>query len=115
MMETAARLQSHNQEMVKCLNQLRGQKTALEERIAQQESRKDTLSKELEKMQRALEQVETSIAEDTKMLNDCAKRITETEHGYTKVVDTLQLLLMSAKEKTVASGSGTNAKHDSKQ
>uniref|UniRef100_A0A182QSJ0 Sjoegren syndrome nuclear autoantigen 1 n=1 Tax=Anopheles farauti TaxID=69004 RepID=A0A182QSJ0_9DIPT len=115
MSETAARLQSHNQEMVKCLNQLRSQQTALEERISQQENRKNTLNKELEKMQRALEQVEASIAEDTKKLNECSKRLTETEHGYTKVVDTLQLLLMSAKEGKTSLISETNAKHESKQ
>ncbi|XP_040155601.1 13 kDa deflagellation-inducible protein-like isoform X2 [Anopheles arabiensis] len=99
MTEQAARLQTHNQEMVKCLNQLRGQQTALEEKIAAQERKKDSLSKEMEKLQRTLEQLETSIAEDTKALNDCSKRLTETENGYAKVVDTLQLLLMSAKEK----------------
>uniref|UniRef100_A0A182M332 Uncharacterized protein n=1 Tax=Anopheles culicifacies TaxID=139723 RepID=A0A182M332_9DIPT len=99
MSETAARLQSHNQEMVKCINLLRTQQTALEERIAMQEKKKDTLSKEMEKLQRMLDQLETSISEDTKKLNDCSKRLAETEHGYTKVVDTLQLLLLSAKEK----------------
>uniref|UniRef100_A0A182SRS1 Sjogren's syndrome nuclear autoantigen 1 n=1 Tax=Anopheles maculatus TaxID=74869 RepID=A0A182SRS1_9DIPT len=100
MSETAARLQSHNQEMVKCLTLLRSQQTALEERIATQEKKKDTLSNEMEKLQRMLDQLETSIAEDTKKLNDCSKRLTETENGYTKVVDALQLLLLSAKEKT---------------
>ncbi|XP_050071575.1 uncharacterized protein LOC126559455 [Anopheles maculipalpis] len=100
MSETAARLQSHNQEMVKCLSLLRTQQTALEERIATQEKKKDTLSKEMEKLQHMLNQLETSIAEDTKKLNECSKRLTETENGYTKVVDTLQLLLLSAKEKT---------------
>ncbi|XP_035894595.1 13 kDa deflagellation-inducible protein-like [Anopheles stephensi] len=109
MSETAARLQSHNQEMVKCLSQLRTQQTALEERIATQEKKKDSLSKEMEKLQRMLDQLETSIAEDTKKLNDCSKRLTETENGYTKVVDTLQLLLLSAKEKT---GSTSVTPHD---
>uniref|UniRef100_A0A182K4B2 Sjogren's syndrome nuclear autoantigen 1 n=1 Tax=Anopheles christyi TaxID=43041 RepID=A0A182K4B2_9DIPT len=111
MSEQAARLQSHNQEMVKCLSQLRSQQTALEEKITMQEKKKDSLSKEMEKLQQTLEQLETSIADDTKMLNDCSKRLAETENGYTKVVDTLQLLLMSAKEK-VSTTTSTSIKQD---
>uniref|UniRef100_A0A182VRF6 Uncharacterized protein n=1 Tax=Anopheles minimus TaxID=112268 RepID=A0A182VRF6_9DIPT len=115
MSEQAARLQSHNQEMVKCLNLLRSQQTALEERIAMQEKKKDSLTKEMEKLQRMLDQLETSISEDTKKLNDCSKRLAETEHGYTKVVDTLQLLLLSAKEKvgTTTTPHDDTSKHSS--
>ncbi|XP_052865185.1 uncharacterized protein LOC128271627 [Anopheles cruzii] len=99
MSETAARLQNHNEEMVKCLNTLRQQRKALEERITTQEKQKAHLRKDIDKLQRALGEVESSIADDTRKLNECSKRLTETEAGYQKVVDTLQLLLLSAKEK----------------
>uniref|UniRef100_A0A182PE17 Uncharacterized protein n=1 Tax=Anopheles epiroticus TaxID=199890 RepID=A0A182PE17_9DIPT len=117
MAETAARLQTHNQEMVKCLDQLRTMQTALEEKIAVQEKKRDALNEEMEKLQRSLEDLETSIASDTKMLNDCSKKLTETENGYTKLADTMQLLLMAAKENgitvsTTASGSSSSVPQD---
>ncbi|KFB34764.1 AGAP002098-PA-like protein [Anopheles sinensis] len=100
MSDTAARLQNHNQEMVKCLNVLRNTRTVLEKRLAAQEQQREGIRKEIENLQRSLTKLEGSIADDTKKLNDCVKCISETESGYNKVVDTLQLLLMSAKEKS---------------
>ncbi|XP_053679865.1 uncharacterized protein LOC128730810 [Anopheles nili] len=98
MSETAARLQSHNQEIVKCLDLLRRQQTALEKQIATKEKERNTLCSEMEKMQQMLDKLETSMAQDTQQLNECTKRLTETESGFTKVVDTLQLLVMSVKD-----------------
>uniref|UniRef100_A0A182IK42 Sjoegren syndrome nuclear autoantigen 1 n=1 Tax=Anopheles atroparvus TaxID=41427 RepID=A0A182IK42_ANOAO len=100
MSETAARLQTHNQEMVKCLNLLRNTRSVLEDRIAAQEKQKNSLRKEIDRLQRALAELEGSIEDNRRKLGDCTKCLSETESGYNKVVDTLQLLLLSAKEKS---------------
>ncbi|XP_049537034.1 Sjoegren syndrome nuclear autoantigen 1 homolog [Anopheles darlingi] len=100
MSETAARLQSQNEEMVKSLETLREQRRKLEERITSQERQRQKIRKDIEDLQRTLAELDGSIAGDERRLGECTKCLTETENGYSKVVETLELLLLSAKEKS---------------
>ncbi|XP_055642658.1 microtubule nucleation factor SSNA1-like [Toxorhynchites rutilus septentrionalis] len=98
MFEEAARLQAHNQEMVKCISQLRSQKQKMAEKVASQQQERVQLENEIAKLQQQLAALDESLERNRQKLHEQECKLTETESGYSKVVDTLHMLLMSAKK-----------------
>lgn len=98
MFEAAARLQAHNQEMVKCISQLRTQRQKLAEKVAVQEHEKAVVEQEIRKLRQQLATLEESLAQNRRKLEEQDTKLTESEAGYNKLVDTMHVLLMSVKK-----------------
>nr|XP_019540045.2 13 kDa deflagellation-inducible protein [Aedes albopictus] len=98
MFEAAARLQAHNQEMVKCISQLRTQRQKLADRVATQEQEKALVEQEIRKLRQQLNALDESLEQNRRKLEEQDTKLTETETGYNKLVDTMHVLLMSVKK-----------------
>uniref|UniRef100_A0A1Q3F3M3 Uncharacterized protein n=1 Tax=Culex tarsalis TaxID=7177 RepID=A0A1Q3F3M3_CULTA len=98
MFEAAARLQAHNQEMVKCLSQLRTQRQKLADKVASQQQERLTLQTEIANLQRQLDSLDESLEANRRKLTEQEAKLADTEAGYGKVVDTMHILLMSVKK-----------------
>lgn len=98
MFEAAARLQAHNQEMVKCLSQLRTQRQKLADRVASQQQERLALQTEIGNLQRQLDSLDESLEQNRRKLHEQEAKLADTEAGYSKVVDTMHILLMSVKK-----------------
>ncbi|XP_055605665.1 uncharacterized protein LOC129753843 [Uranotaenia lowii] len=98
MFEAAARLQAHNQEMVKCLSTLREQRQKLADKVVSQEQSRALLEGEIAALRQQLAVLDEQLEKNRKKLTDQELKLMDAESGYNKVVDTMQILLMSVRK-----------------
>lgn len=98
MFEAAARLQAHNQEMVKYLSQLRSKRQQLLEKVTSQQQARVQLQHEIDKLQQQLRSLDESLEKNRRKLDDQDRKLLETETGYNKVVDAMHMMLIAAKK-----------------
>lgn len=94
-------LQNYNNELVKCLEDLREKREALNKQILAEEKRKAEVQKKLHKLTEQLHRVNESLAQKTQARNDYDNTIQETEAAYMKILESSQTLLHVLKRETV--------------
>ncbi|XP_012262845.2 Sjoegren syndrome nuclear autoantigen 1 homolog [Athalia rosae] len=97
MSQHGAALQTYNQELVKCLEEMKVRRSELQVQIDSQEEEKHNLQREIEKLSYKLTQLNDSLAKRIATRNDYDRTIAETESAYIKILESSQLLLNMVK------------------
>ncbi|KAF5288021.1 hypothetical protein FQA39_LY15550 [Lamprigera yunnana] len=106
MSEHGAALQTYNQELVKCLEQLKIKRNDLQDHINQEENDKSVLEKNLKTLQEKLNRVNISLSQHQKLRDSYDQAIQDTEIGFKKILESSQTLLNLAQHE--ASKLGTS-------
>ncbi|KAK4880051.1 hypothetical protein RN001_008197 [Aquatica leii] len=93
MSEHGAALQTYNQELVKCLEQLKIKRNELQDLINQEENDKSILEKNLKALQDKLQKLNTSLVQHQKLRDNYDQTIQDTETGFKKILESSQTLL----------------------
>eukprot|EP01006_Ploeotia_vitrea_P039095 TRINITY_DN66311_c4_g4_i1.p1 TRINITY_DN66311_c4_g4~~TRINITY_DN66311_c4_g4_i1.p1 ORF type:complete len:112 (-),score=68.99 TRINITY_DN66311_c4_g4_i1:153-488(-) len=101
MAHQGATLQNYNNELVKCLEDLREKRESLNKTIAKEERQKQEIQKKLHKLTEQLHRINESLAAKTEARNDYDTTIQETEAAYMKILESSQTLLHVLKRETV--------------
>ncbi|KAL0107553.1 hypothetical protein PUN28_014698 [Cardiocondyla obscurior] len=102
MAQHGATLQTYNQELVKCLEEMKVRRSDLQAQIESQEEEKNNLQQEIEKMSCKLTQLNDSLAKKITVRNDYDRTIADTEAAYVKILESSQLLLNMIKKEAVS-------------
>ncbi|XP_032675027.1 Sjoegren syndrome nuclear autoantigen 1 homolog isoform X1 [Odontomachus brunneus] len=104
MSQHGAALQTYNQELVKCLEEMKLKRAELQAQIESQEEEKNNLQREIEKMSCKLTLLNDSLAKRIGVRNEYDRTIADTETAYMKVkiLESSQLLLNMIKKEAVS-------------
>ena len=117
MAEQGAALQSYNNELVKCLDELCEKRNILQKEIDKDEQDKFALETQLKTIQEKLNRVNNSLEDKYSTKNEYDKLISESEQAYMKILESSQVLLnvvrrdadsLSKKSSTSEKTSGSN-------
>lgn len=97
MSHQGAALQSYNNELVKCIEDLCSKRDELHRHILNEEEEKQKLQSDIRTLTERLAKVNESIAKKMTARNEFDKTISETEAAYMKILETSQTLLNSVK------------------
>eukprot|EP00462_Mataza_sp_D1_P002817 CAMPEP_0175111770 /NCGR_PEP_ID=MMETSP0086_2-20121207/15022_1 /TAXON_ID=136419 /ORGANISM="Unknown Unknown, Strain D1" /LENGTH=113 /DNA_ID=CAMNT_0016390419 /DNA_START=28 /DNA_END=369 /DNA_ORIENTATION=- len=101
MAHQGATLQNYNNELVKCLEDLREKREALNKAILGEEKQKAEIQKKLHKLTESLHRINEGLAQKTQARNEYDTTIQETEAAYMKILESSQTLLHVLKRETV--------------
>ncbi|OAD56318.1 Sjoegren syndrome nuclear autoantigen 1 like protein [Eufriesea mexicana] len=93
MSQHGAALQTYNQELVKCLEEMKLRRTDLQIEIESQEEEKNHLQREIEKLSHKLTCLNDSLTKRIAVRNEYDRTIADTEIAYVKILESSQLLL----------------------
>ncbi|XP_041369207.1 Sjoegren syndrome nuclear autoantigen 1 homolog [Gigantopelta aegis] len=93
MSQQGAALQSYNNELVKCIEDLCGKRDELHKQILQEEEEKQKLQNDIRILTERLAKVNESLAKKMSSRNEFDKTIAETEAAYMKILESSQTLL----------------------
>ncbi|GAB1861111.1 Sjoegren syndrome nuclear autoantigen 1-like protein [Camponotus japonicus] len=102
MSQHGAALQTYNQELVKCLEEMKLRRADLQAQIISQEEEKNNLQREIEKMSCKLTHLNDSLAKRIAVRNEYDRTIADTETAYMKILESSQLLLNMIKKEAVS-------------
>ncbi|KAK5646778.1 hypothetical protein RI129_005242 [Pyrocoelia pectoralis] len=113
MSEHGASLQTYNQELVKCLEQLKIRRNDLQDVINQEETDKSILERNLRTIQDKLAKLNNNLVQHQKLRESYDQTIKDTELGFKKILESSQTLLNLAlheanKLGTITNGNSTN-------
>ncbi|XP_057337926.1 microtubule nucleation factor SSNA1-like [Microplitis mediator] len=100
MSQHGAALQTYNQELVKCLEDVKCKRASLQAEIDIEEEEKHILEREIKKMQHKLSQINDSLNKKILVRNEYNRIIADTEAHYMKIVDSSQMLLAVVQRET---------------
>jgi sjoegren syndrome nuclear autoantigen 1 len=101
MSHQGATLQNYNNELVKCLEDLREKREALNKSILKEEKVKADIQKKLHRLTEQLHRTNESLSQKIQARNDYDTTIQETEAAYMKILESSQTLLHLLKRETV--------------
>merc|ERR1712137_1175433 len=101
MAHQGATLQNYNNELVKCLEDLREKREALNKTILKEEKQKADIQRKLSQLTEQLHRINDSLAAKTRARNDYDTTIQETEAAYMKILESSQTLLHVLKRESV--------------
>jgi len=96
-----ATMQNYNNELVKCIEDLREKREELNRQIMKEEEDKGKIQKELSLLTDRLQKINESLVRKTQARNEYDKTIQETEAAYMKILESSQTLLHVLKRETV--------------
>merc|ERR1711964_289305 len=96
-----ATLQNYNNELVKCIEDLREKREELNRQVMKEEEDKAKIQKELSLLTDRLQKINDSLVRKTQARNEYDKTISETEAAYMKILESSQTLLHVLKRETV--------------
>jgi len=102
MAQQGATLQNYNNELVKCLEELRDKREILNKQIIKEEKQKAEVQRKLHKLTEELHRLNQSLTEKVQARNDYDTTIQETEAAYMKILESSQTLLHVLKRETVS-------------
>ncbi|KAH3806553.1 microtubule nucleation factor SSNA1-like [Dreissena polymorpha] len=112
MSQQGAALQSYNNELVKCINDLCAKRDEVHKQILQEEEEKQKLQNDIRILTERLAKVNESLSKKMASRNEFDKTIAETEGAYMKILESSQTLLnvlkresQSLREKSTAKSS----------
>ncbi|EFJ53053.1 hypothetical protein VOLCADRAFT_109535 [Volvox carteri f. nagariensis] len=94
-------LQNHNNELVKCIEDLREKREEIIKQLREDDAEKAKITQDLQILTKRLAQVNDSIARKTETKNEYDKVISETEAAYLKILESSQTLLTVLKREAV--------------
>lgn len=98
MAQQGAALQTYNNELVKCLEELCERRNDLQKDIQKDEQDKVQLERQLQNVQHQLDKVNRSLSEKLETREKYDKTITESEKAYLKILESSQVLLNVVKK-----------------
>ncbi|KAK7793654.1 hypothetical protein R5R35_006138 [Gryllus longicercus] len=107
MAQQGAILQTYNQELVKCIEELKRKRRSLEEIISTQQEEKIEAEKELERLSTKLNSIVESLSKNIAVKQDYDRTIEEAEAAYTKILESSQVLLTMVKRESACLESTT--------
>ncbi|MBN3323841.1 SSNA1 protein, partial [Atractosteus spatula] len=93
MSQQGAALQTYNNELVKCIEELCAKRDELNRQIQQEEEEKVRLQNDIRILTEKLSRVNESLARKLASRNDFDRTIAETEAAYMKILESSQTLL----------------------
>ncbi|KAG1674975.1 hypothetical protein FOA52_014770 [Chlamydomonas sp. UWO 241] len=96
-----AALQNHNNELVKCIDDLRDKREEILKQLRDDEAEKGKIQADLQTLTKRLAQVNDSIARKTETKVEYDKVIMETEAAYLKILESSQTLLTVLKREAI--------------
>ncbi|KAK9879460.1 hypothetical protein WA026_006531 [Henosepilachna vigintioctopunctata] len=100
MSEHGASLQTYNQELVKCLEDLKSQQMELAEVIKKEEAEEALLQKNISSLQEKLNTIQNNLKYHKQIRDDYNQTIQETETGFKKILESSQTLLNLAQHQS---------------
>ncbi|CEL96424.1 unnamed protein product [Vitrella brassicaformis CCMP3155] len=96
-----ASLQNYNNELVKCIEDLREKREQVNAQIMKEEEEKQKIQKEVALLTDRLNKINEGLVRKTQARNEYDKTIQETEAAYMKILESSQTLLHVLKRETV--------------
>ncbi|KAK9811803.1 hypothetical protein WJX72_010370 [[Myrmecia] bisecta] len=96
-----AALQNHNNELVKCIEDLRDKREEVQKQLQEEEIEKQKLQQDLQTLTKRLAHIDDSIARKVATRNEYDKVIQETESAYIKILESSQTLLTVLKRESI--------------
>mmetsp|Transcript_16567 Transcript_16567/g.28410 ORF Transcript_16567/g.28410 Transcript_16567/m.28410 type:complete len:111 (-) Transcript_16567:366-698(-) len=100
-MAQAAVMQSHNSELVKCIDELKEKRDEILRSLKEDDSEKAKIQSELQHLTKRLAQVNDSISRKNETRTEYEKVIQETEAAYSKILESSHTLLTVLKREAV--------------
>ncbi|KAJ8415468.1 hypothetical protein AAFF_G00424480 [Aldrovandia affinis] len=100
MTQQGAALQTYNNELVKCIEELCSKREQLNRQIQQEEEEKGRLQHDIRVLTEKLSRVNESLAHRLAARADFDRTIAETEAAYMKILESSQTLLSVLKQET---------------
>mmetsp|Transcript_56947 Transcript_56947/g.64971 ORF Transcript_56947/g.64971 Transcript_56947/m.64971 type:complete len:115 (+) Transcript_56947:40-384(+) len=113
MANQGANLMTYNNELVKCIEDLKERREELNDIVSREEEEKLRIQRELQVLTERLGKIDDSLQKKQKARHDYEKTIQETEGAYMKILESSQTLLhylkrdsgsLSRKEKNLTKG-----------
>ena len=101
MSDKGATLQTYNNELVKCIEDLRAKREEVNRQILKEEEEKARIQKDISTLTARLQKLNESITRKTQARNEYDKSIQETEAAYMKILESSQTLLHVLKRESV--------------
>ena len=101
MAQQGASLQNYNNELVKCIEDLREKREEVNRMILKEEEEKAKIQKDLSLLTDRLTKINESLARRVQAKNEYDKTIQETEAAYMKILESSQTLLHVLKRESV--------------
>lgn len=102
MASQGASLQNYNNELVKCIEDLREKREEINRNILQDEEEKAKIQRDLSVLTDRLSKINESLARKVQARNEYDRTIQETEGAYMKILESSQTLLQVLKRETVS-------------
>lgn len=99
-----ASLQNYNNELVKCIEDLRERREDVHRQILRDEEIKAKIQQDLAIFTKRLAEVNEELAKKVQTRNEYDRTIQETEAAYMKILESSQTLLQVLKRETVSLG-----------
>uniref|UniRef100_A0A3Q3CQC3 Sjogren syndrome nuclear autoantigen 1 n=1 Tax=Haplochromis burtoni TaxID=8153 RepID=A0A3Q3CQC3_HAPBU len=110
MTQQAAALQTYNNELVKCIEELCSKRDELNRQIKQEEEEKERLQHDIRVLSEKLSRVNESLTQRLAARATFDRTIAETEAAYTKILESSQSLLSVLKQEAGNLSKATDAK-----
>merc|ERR1712216_467582 len=102
MASQGASLQNYNNELVKCIEDLKEKREEVNRQIMQDEEEKQKIQNDLRILTERLSRINDSLARKVASRNEYDKTIMETEAAYMKILESSQTLLHVLKRESVS-------------
>jgi Sjoegren syndrome nuclear autoantigen 1 len=99
-----ASLQNYNNELVKCIEDLRQKREDIHRDVIRQEEMKAKLQQDLALMTKRLGEINEELAKNIQTRNEFDRTIQETEAAYMKILESSQTLLQVLRRESVSLG-----------
>ncbi len=96
-----ASLQNYNNELVKCIEDLREKREEINKQILKDEEDKAKIQRDLSTLTDRLSKINETLARKIQARNEYDRTIQETEAAYMKILESSQTLLQVLKRETV--------------
>ncbi len=97
-----ASLQNYNNELVKCIEDLREKREEINRQILKEEEEKAKIQRDLSILTDRLSSINEKLAKKIQARNEYDRTIQETEAAYMKILESSQTLLQVLKRETVS-------------
>ncbi|CAE7832349.1 DIP13 [Symbiodinium microadriaticum] len=97
-----ASLQNYNNELVKCIEDLREKREEINRQILKEEEEKAKIQRDLSILTDRLSGINENLAKKIQARNEYDRTIQETEAAYMKILESSQTLLQVLKRETVS-------------
>eukprot|EP00161_Ancyromonas_sigmoides_P002621 TRINITY_DN1236_c0_g1_i1.p2 TRINITY_DN1236_c0_g1~~TRINITY_DN1236_c0_g1_i1.p2 ORF type:complete len:112 (-),score=26.73 TRINITY_DN1236_c0_g1_i1:18-353(-) len=101
-----AAMQNYNNELIKCIEDLREKRDAVSRQVSKDEDERAKIQTDIRILTERLQRLEGSLGRKAEAVREYDRTITETEAAYAKILESSQTLLSVLKRETVAMGKG---------